>query len=367
MKNDYLQRLRELLNRYQMEESEKQDIINDYDDMYENWKDYGMSDEEVEEKLGRPKSIIGSLTEGYKKATQKQTSSTKLIAVMPFISLIIFFVLGFGFDGWFYSWMAFILIPVTAIVVEMGKNDRQNMTTALSPFVAGVAYFILGFYYGYWHPGWVVFLIIPVISIINARRTMKFLPFITALSPFLAILLFVYLGEQNLWVPGWLVFLIIPFVGILNEERKGVMILMETLLLLGVVGYLYVGYTFEDMWGYAAFAFAPVVAYGMYNGNIQVTGGEDVPKGYKIVVLTTLILYFALSFVSGLWILTWLVLFIIPVYAILRETDGTAKVISVTPFIATTLFMLLGYYLNIWEWSWIAFLIIPVTAILKSE
>ena len=54
MKTEYLQALRELLNRYQMEEAEKDDIISDYNDMYENYLDYGMTDEEVEKKLGKP-------------------------------------------------------------------------------------------------------------------------------------------------------------------------------------------------------------------------------------------------------------------------------------------------------------------------
>ena len=37
MKSSYLENLRLLLDKYQMEELEKLDIINDYDDMYENW------------------------------------------------------------------------------------------------------------------------------------------------------------------------------------------------------------------------------------------------------------------------------------------------------------------------------------------
>jgi len=58
MKNNYLEELKGLLNLYQMEDNEVNDIVNDYDDMYNNWIETGMSEEEVESKLGTPRSII---------------------------------------------------------------------------------------------------------------------------------------------------------------------------------------------------------------------------------------------------------------------------------------------------------------------
>ena len=95
-----------------------------------------MNDDEVEEKLGRPNKIIGSLVEGFKRVPRPVDKRTKLISVMPFISLVIFFVLGFAFDGWTYSWMAFLLIPMVAIVSEMGRESNPHISTALSPFIA---------------------------------------------------------------------------------------------------------------------------------------------------------------------------------------------------------------------------------------
>ena len=363
MKTEYLKRLRELLDRYEMEEYEKQDILTDYEDMYENWLDYGLNDQEVEDKLGRPRSIIGSLVEGYPRRKEKVKSGDKFIAITPFISLIIFFVLGFGFDGWLYSWIAFLLIPVSAIIIHMIKDE--HLLTALSPFLAVIAYFILGFYYNLWHPGWLVFLVIPVLGIFNSRKDMRFFELLTALSPFVAVIAFVYLGNEGLWVPGWLVFMIIPIIGLLNERRIGRMLLSEALIIGGILGYLYLGYNFDNMWGYGAFAFLPFVIYQMILGNVQLWS-KDVPKGYNVTVIVTLALYVLVSFLTQDWAFTWVVFLIIPVYAILRETEGEAKVISITPFIAVTLFMVLGYYFGFWAWAWIAFLIIPVTAIIKS-
>lgn len=368
MKTEYLKTLRELLDRYQMEEEEKQDIVNDYNDMYENYLDYGMSDEDVEKKLGKPKSIIGSLVEGFKRIPKKQTKSSKLIAIMPFVSLILFFVGGFVFDAWAYAWMAFLLIPVVAIISGMMEDKDKNVLTALSPFAATIAFFILGFGFDLWHPGWVVFLVIPMTAIIVNSKGMKFFAFLTALSPFIAILAYVYLGIQHeLWHPSWLVFLFIPAVGLLNEKNIGRLLLSELLLLGGIAGYLYLGYTFENMWQIGALSFLPFVAYMVYTGNIEIgVFNKDVPKGYKIVVVASTITYFIVSFATGWWAISWLIFFAIPVYAILREVDGEPKIIAITPFIATSLFMILGFAFGLWAWSWIAFLIIPVVAILKS-
>ena len=366
MKTEYLKILRELLDRYQMEEEEKQDIVNDYNDMYENYLDYGMTDFEVQDKLGKPKSIIGSLVEGYKRVPTKTTKSSKLIAIMPFISLVIFFIAGFVFEAWAYGWMAFLLIPVVAIVSEMGVKKGNHVTTALSPFAAVIVFFILGFGFNLWHPGWVVFLIIPVLGIFNSRDGMKPIELLTALSPFIALLAYVFLVvEYELWHPGWTVFILIPAVGLLNEKNVGKMLLSELLLLGGTAAYLYLGYTYQDMWGYAALTFLPFAAYSMYIGNVSLWD-EDIPNGYKIVILASLITYFAVSFISGWWAITWIIFLAIPVYAISRETKGSERFIAITPFVAVTIFMLLGFIFGAWAWAWIAFLIIPISAILKS-
>ena len=274
------------------------------------------------------------------------------------------------FDAWAYAWMAFLLIPVVAIISGMfkDKDKDKNVLTALSPFAATVAFFIMGFGFDLWHPGWVVFLLIPMTAIIVNSKDMKFLGLLTALSPFIAVLVYVYIGmEHDLWHPGWLVFLFIPAVGLLNEKNIGRLLLSETLLLGGIAGYLYVGYAFDTIWQLEGLCFVPFLAYMIYIDNIHIgIMDENVPSGYKIVVLATVITYFVFSFVTGWWVISWLIFFAIPVYAILREVDGEPKIIAITPFIATSLFMILGFAFGLWAWSWIAFLIIPVVAILKS-
>ncbi len=366
MKNEYLSKLKSLLDQYNMEEVEKKDIVNDYDDMYNNWIEYGMSEEQVEEKLGEPSKIIKELTEGYKKVTtvkrqQQASKNNKIIAVMPFVSLIAFFIIGFGFDGWAWGWLTFLLIPVVAIIVEMVHNKDKHVLTALSPFAAVIGYLVLGFYYGLWHPGWLVFLVIPVIAIITEGKEIGFLNTLVSLSPFAALIAFFYLGEQGLYNPGWIVFLVIPALGVLNEKNKVKMLLWEVFIIGGALGYLYIGSTLS--YQYAWLTFAPLVIYSLTQSD---TGFIHMPFVYKMLTLGTIAAYVLFGFTLGLWGFAWIVFLIIPVYAIITEVDGDEKIIALMPFVSLVIFFTLGWFFVLWHLSWMAFLLIPIVAIIKE-
>ncbi len=366
MKNEYLVQLKDLLDRYEMDESEKQEIVSDYSDMYDSWVAKEMSQEEIEEKLGKPKNIVRSLVEGYRRIPKPSDKRTKIIAISPFISLIAFFILGFGFNEWVYSWMVFLLVPVIAIVVEMSRDKDPHITTALSPFAATIAFYILGMQYGLWHPGWLVFIIIPMLGIFNSRKEMNLRVLLVSLSPFLAGILFIYLGEKGYYHPAWLVFFIIPFIGATLEKSFNKALIIVSSIVFGVALYLYIGYTFEE-WYWSLFAFLPLVLFWIINGDIVITTGDgDVPRGYKIVSVIAILGYLAVSLTTQAWIITWLIFLIIPVYAINREVKGNERTIALTPFIALTIFMVLGFFFTLWAWAWLVFLIIPITAIIKE-
>lgn len=365
MKDNYLKELRDLLNNYKMEATEKDEIIADYNEMYDGYTSKGLADSEIESKLGSPRSIIRELAEGFRKVEKPLPGGEKLIALTPFIALVAFFILGLGFDLWHPGWAVFLIIPITAIIVEMGKTRDEQLTTALSPFFATLVFLYLGFYHDLWHPGWIIFIIIPMLGIWNSRRTLTKLDLIVSLSPFFTGLAFVYLGLQGYWIEGWLVFLLIPMLGVLNEKNILKLIGWELLFIIGIAGYLYVGINYPDMWAYGLFAFAPVVLFGIYTGNIQIVGG-DVPKNYRVVIIVSLAIFLLLGFIFNLWSVAWLVFLAIPVYAINTEAPKKDRMVATSPFIALTIFFILGYVFGWWEYSWMAFLIIPVTAIIKN-
>lgn len=371
MKQQYMDELKQLLNQYDMDQSEKDEIINDYQEMYDNYADFGMQEEEIRDKLGKPSDIIFDLTEGYMrksdiKAKQSNSRNDKIVAIMPFIAVIIFFVTGFVFDGWVYSWLAFLLIPVVAIILNVDKSSETLI--ALSPFVAVVGYLLLGYLGNYWHPGWLIFLITPVIAIILEHKSGNIITLLTALSPFIALsVFFLYFGERDMYVPGWLVFLAIPALGALHEKNVFRLLVWELFIFGGAAAYIYLGET-NGYTELSLLVFAPLVVFGVLQSDIKFF---EVPKQYRLVVLTSIAIYVALGLLSpvvgiSLWGWAWLVFFAIPVYAIHNEVDDNERIIAYSPFVATFIFFTLGYFFGWWAFSWIAFLLIPMIAIIKE-
>lgn len=371
MKHPYILELEQLLAGYVMDQAEKDDILADYQEMYDNYLDYGMSHDQIREKLGEPKSIIDDLTEGFVKQTElkeKQAASrnNKIVALSPFIALLIFFAFGFAFDAWAYSWVAFLLIPIIAIIANTEKTGE--MIIALTPFISVIGYGILGFGYQLWHPGWLIFLLIPVTAIIVEVHKKNILELLTALSPFVALIIFfLYFGERDLWVPGWLIFLIIPAIGALNETNKLRMFIIEFLLFGGAALYLYIGMTY-DMYDWALLAFAPLVVYALVHSELTII---NISKEYRIVVLIAGLAYVGLGLLTpvvgyNLWAWAWLVFFLIPIYAIVTEAGKNERLIAIMPFVSVTIFYTLGFFFGWWAYAWMAFLLIPMVAIIKE-
>ncbi|MBU1145371.1 MAG: DUF1700 domain-containing protein [Firmicutes bacterium] len=366
MKSKYLAEIKKSLEKYEIESEEILDILNDYDQLYDDGLSRGLSDESVIAFLGTPEKIVKELTEGIKHI-EKPKKGSKLIALTPFISLVIYFILGFYFQVWHPGWLVFFLIPVTAIIVEMGHQKDKHITTALSPFFTVITYLIIGFTYNIWHPTWLIFLIIPVLAIVNSRNERTSLQIITALTPFIATITFFSFGFYlDLWNPIWLVFFIIPMVGVLNDSNKTKIIIYEFLFALSISIYLFLGYTY-GLWGYALLAFLIPFVYGISKNDIQIDIFHE-GKEEWIVFLLCLVVYVTLGIIfKTTWAYLWVIFFLVPVFAIVKHGPKKQLFVPISPFLATTIFFLLGYFFELWSISWIAFLIIPVAAILNNH
>jgi uncharacterized membrane protein len=371
MNNSYIEELQHLLDEYDMQEAEKQDILSDYTEMYENYRLLNMQDEEIRQKLGEPLSVIEELTEGYSKkedrvSRNKNSKRNKITALSPFIALILFFILGFGLNGWVYSWSVFLLIPVIAIVSNTRK--KSEMIIALTPFIATIGYAILGFYYDLWHPGWLIFLIIPVTAILLNHHNDRLLELFVALSPFVTIIIyFLYFGPRNEWVPGWLIFLTTPALAALLEKDIKKIILIEFLILGGASLYIYIGETY-NRYDYALLSFAPFLLYLLLAKEIKFF---SMPRNYRIILFFSALFYIILCVLFDrigihLWGWAWMIFLNIPVYAIITGANSKGKLVALTPFISLFIFFTLGYFLDWWVYAWMAFLLIPMVAIIKE-
>ena len=364
MKNSYLKEIEALLRQYQIEEAEIKDIISDYDQMYEDGLAKEMTDAEIREFLGDPNQIVTELCENYARK-QIRRKGHKLVALSPFVAVIIFFILGQFFDKWHPGWLVFLLIPVTAIIVETFAKKKRDLVIAISPFVAIVTYILIGILAGIWHPTWLVFLVIPISAIILGPGDRRPLRIITALSPFVALIIFMILGEFGYWHPGWLVFLSIPLIAILNTKSLTRILVYESAFLVAIGLYLLLGYT-RDVWGLSLLVFLLPVAFMILFADYVFHFSWKSLEMLSVILVVTAI-YILGGVFADAWDYLWLVFLVIPVYSILRFSRGKDSLVAISPFIAVTIFFVLGYFADLWTISWLAFLLIPITAILKNK
>jgi len=316
MKAKYLDALRAKLEEFQASNSEINDILNDYSQLYDDALDRGKTDEEVYQVLGDPKRVAYDLIDSLKLRKSKNVK-TKIIALMPFISLITFLGIGFYQDIWHPTWMVFFLIPMVAIILN---TKTKEMLVAISPFVATIIFILLGTY-------------------------------------------------RELWNPGWLVFLIIPMFGILQGNNKRNIILQLSSFLIAIGIYLYVGYTYGE-WLLGGLGFVLPLVVGIATGEMNFIW--DIPEGqtrktayYMLTaVLTSTTIFLLLGLFLNGWVYAWQAFLIIPMFAIIYNTKF--KLTPLMPFIAVMIFFNLGFFLGLWTVSWLAFLLIPITAILEN-
>lgn len=361
MKNKYLKHLEERLKEGSVHASEIEDVIADYDQLYAEAKSRGMTDEEILDFLGNPDRVARELIRDLR-VKHDRTYKYRIIAVMPFLSLFIFFVLGMFFDLWHPGWFVFLLIPMSALLINGPKGFRKLV--AVTPFLATIAFFVFG-YYDLWHPGWLVFLIIPVSNILTVRPLGNA---VLALSPFVAVVAFVLLGAYNLWNPGWLVFLIVPMLSILFKKNRLHVLVYESLFLIAIGLYLYMGLV-KGRYDQGALAFILPVAYGLLIGDISLHMGWSGADIRKNIIMTSSIVLIITAFVlTGMlfdaWPYAWQLFLFIPVLAIILY--DRFRLVAISPFLATAIFFSVGYFFDRFEVSWLAFLLIPITAILSE-
>lgn len=316
MKAKYLDALRAKLEEFQASKADINDIINDYSQLYDDAIDRGKTDEEVYQTLGDPKRVAYDLIDTLKLKKSKNVK-TKIVALMPFISIITFMGIGLYTDIWHPTWLVFFLIPMVAIILN---TKTKEMLVAISPFVATIIFILLGTY-------------------------------------------------KDLWNPGWLIFLIIPMLGILQSDKKKYVILQISSFIIAIGIYLFVGYTYGE-WTLGALGFVLPLIVGIATGEMKFVW--DMPEGKpkkKVILLlsvifSSLIMFLLLGLLLDGWAYAWQVFLFIPIVSIIAFDKF--RLTPLMPFIAVMIFFNLGFFFGLWTISWIAFLLIPITAIIEN-
>lgn len=312
-KVEFLQKFENQLKEKGITKQDQKEILDEYQSMIEEAVLNGESEHAYIESLGSISKIIKNTP---LQRTKLSKFKSKWIALTPFISVILFFLIGFLWDGFEYAWMVFLLIPVSAIMLESRGWER---IIALYPFFATILFFVLGFAFEAFEYAWIVFTPLIPLSVINTKA--KYKPVIISLQ----------------------------------------------ILLIGVFAFL-------QFQGYEIYHFLLWIPVGLlvfyaWLTNVDPSKIKEVLIGVALVGLLTLI-YFVLGFWYNLWHPAWLIFLLIPVGALMYQKfikKQRVPLVSFSPFIAVTLFFLIGEYLNGYAYAWLVFLLIPILGVLEGE
>ena len=322
-----------------------EDTINEYAAMIGDAIDGGETVASFVKRMGNPKKVASALAKQY------PIKEKRIVAIMPFLTTIVFFLLGNLLNAWHPGWLVFLLIPLASILSRK-KTDKN----ALIFWVILIIFILSGTFYNAWAPAWALFLII--IPFNRNERTKPFQIYAkiyTLIAVFAYIVLYTMIIYQSI-TPN---LEILPFVNYLNKD-----LFLNGLLLL----------------------FVPIVVYGLMSGMIQISGNVTIRVdvdfknnsqvkqfilnlSFILVIITG---YILLGIYTGLWHPGWLMLLIIPTgYILFKAKKFPFR--ELLFFIVTTLFVLGGEYISIpgqgsgYVISWLFFLLIPIFNILSSR
>lgn len=324
-KKEFLNELEECLYDYEIRRDVIEDILSDHEALIDEAIERGSTEEEIIDRLGRPRTIARSL-KGEKK---KSGAGYKITAVSPFIATILFFILGFQLNFWHPGWLVFLIIPVAGILESSRRMALAELLVALSPFVSAAVFFTIGFMYNVYHPTWLVFFLIPLLGVFNGNKKDKLVGIVIfGLVP----LLYLYLEIINYSEYNWVVFLVVVIYGLVTGHIDGVI----------------------------------KIDLGNLGDNEEAKRDERLLKASVLVIGVA---YIILGVSFNLWHPGWLLFLIIPVVAMIfvnKHHSSEIPFVAFTPFISVALFILLGDYIG-YEYSWLFFMMIPIAGIFTTE
>lgn len=331
-KNKFLEQLKKALEERGVSMEVIEDTLQEYASMMDDALESGQSIESFIERMGTAKKVAKS----FARPSNKQ--SNKIVAVMPFLSAIAFFLLGVFYQAWNPGWLVFLLIPMSGILTR-----KKIQWSGLFIFIILAIFIIGGTYFSLWSPFWSLFLLLITFKVPpeNLSKIRPYALIYTTLAVVIynALILSTRFMNLDLGINQNLIELISPLA-----------------------------------------LFLPILIYGIMNGAIQIQIDSLFDRQYRlrtivnlIIIFGTIIGYLFLGFTTpSFWHPGWLMLFLIPTYFIILNTQSF-KFVSLTPFISTTLFVLVGEYATIpgqssaYVISWLFFFLIPISAIVLKK
>ncbi|MFA5692304.1 MAG: hypothetical protein WC907_01705 [Acholeplasmataceae bacterium] len=361
-KNEYLKKLEETLNEARVDKLEIKSVIGDYNELYQDLLDNGYNESEIISKLGSPKNVYQSLKRDL---THHFIAKDKIVGVMVFVSIIIFFLIGYLGNAWEYSWIAMLIIPISAIVLN---TKGRQMLPGLMVFVSVIIYYVIGIRFDIWHPTWLIFLSIPIAGVLSGKISYQT---IIGILPFGLLIIYFLIAyyNQSFYLYGWPIFLLIPIISLLLPPFKRYDILLSLVITLSGIIYLIIGFNLNE-WRYSLWIFIIPIILSIFTGHVTFVFDEyKILKNKKIIgmMIITVLIYLIASFSFGRWDITWLILLFIPMIGIYHVYKFN-YLVAYMPFVSLILYYIFGIiFQDGFMWSWLFFLSIPIFGIIGNH
>jgi hypothetical protein len=104
---------------------------------------------------------------------KRNSIAGSIVGLVALLCVVTFLIIGFSTEIWHPTWMVFLLIPVTSLIVDLAvKRDLHGRVTGVVSLLCVLAYLVMGFLgeqlvgHALWHPGWIIFFAIPISGIL---------------------------------------------------------------------------------------------------------------------------------------------------------------------------------------------------------
>lgn len=100
------------------------------------------------------------------KSIRFSSVKNKIIALVPFLCLIAYLLIGFCENIWHPTWLIFLLIPLVPFMFAIFESRGKGLIILITILFSIVSYLCVGIFLSIWHPTWLVFFLIPIVSIL---------------------------------------------------------------------------------------------------------------------------------------------------------------------------------------------------------
>lgn len=114
---------------------------------------------------------------------------------------------------------------------------------------------------------------------------------------------------------------------------------------------------------------SPSFVYSLLKDDVSYRKNKSSKNGdwiTGITVFIAIILFMVSGLVFDMWKYGWLFFLLIPITAIINNTNKKEMLPGLSIFIALIIFFILGFTLNLWHPGWLIFTIIPISGILTN-